>query len=103
MFDFKTLAATAARRCSALVSAILERRLILPLLYADDRMLRDIGLSRADVVESLSSPLRANPSQLLIERINGRREAASARRKAAIAANTAALPPATRQAQPLAA
>ena len=103
MFDFKTLGAAAGRRCSALVSAILARRLILPLLYAEERMLRDIGLSRVDVVESLASPLRADPSQLLIERINERHEAAAARRTAAIAANDAESPPAAPQTQSLAA
>jgi hypothetical protein len=45
-----------------------------PLLYANERVLRDIGLSRADIVDSLSGPLCADPSQLLIARINTRRE-----------------------------
>jgi len=50
-------------------------------------MLRDIGLTRADVVDCLSSPLEADPSRLLIARINERRRDAGAARKAAIAAN----------------
>jgi hypothetical protein len=103
MFDFRTAVAAAGRRCSAVVSAILARRLILPLLYANERMLRDIGLSRVDVVESLSGPLCADPSQLLIERINKKRAVAEARRKTAFAANGEESPPPVPQTHSLAA
>jgi len=103
MFDFRTAVAAAGRRGSAVVSAIMARRLILPLLYANERMLRDIGLTRVDVVESLSGSLCADPSQLLIERINKRRAVPDAHRNTAIAANDAESPPAVSQTQSLAA
>ena len=105
MFDFKTAAAAAGGRCSAVLSAILARQVVMPLLYADERMLRDIGLSRADIVESLSEPLCADPSQLLIARINEKRKSAvaSAQRKAVIAANDSAPLPAVPQPRPKAA
>jgi hypothetical protein len=74
MFDFKTAAAAAGGRLSAAVSAILARRVVMPLLYADERMLRDIGLSRADIIDSLAEPLGTDPSQLLIARINKKRK-----------------------------
>ena len=98
MFDFLRMAASAFGRClSSLATAILARRAITPLLYANERMLRDIGLSHDDILDCLSGPLCADPSQLLIARINERREAvrdapASVRllqHRAAIAANDA--------------
>ena len=98
MRDFvRTAALGAGRFLSSLATAILARRAITPLLYANERMLRDIGLSHSDILDSLSGPLGSDPSQLLIARINERREAvrdapASVRlleRKAAAAANNA--------------
>ena len=103
MFDFRTAVAAAGRRGSAVFSAIMARRLILPLLYANERMLRDIGLTRVDVVESLSGSLCADPSQLLIERINRRRAGSDTHRRTAVAANEAESPPAVPQTQSLAA
>jgi hypothetical protein len=96
MFDFvRTAALAAGRFVSRSFTAILARRAVTPLLYANERMLRDIGLSHDDILDCLSGPLCADPSQLLIARINERREAirgapASVRllhRKAAMAAN----------------
>jgi len=72
MFGFKTAALAAGRRFSRLFSAFFGRRVIVPLLYANERMLRDVGLSRADIVDCLSGSLCAAPSRLLIERINAR-------------------------------
>jgi uncharacterized protein YjiS (DUF1127 family) len=80
MFDFKRAVETAAQGFSRLFAAYLARRAVMPLLYANDRMLRDIGLSRADVVESLSGSLSADPSRLLMARINARAEAARVRK-----------------------
>ena len=59
----------------AYVSAVV-RKSIRPLLSVDERLLRDIGLTRADVVDCLSSPLADDPSDLLIAR---RRERAATR------------------------
>lgn len=89
MFDFKTAAAAAGGRCSAVLSALLARQVVMPLLYANERMLRDIGLSRADIADSLSGPLNSDPSQLLIAKINEKRRSTDtgASRQAAVAAN----------------
>jgi len=43
-----------------------SRREVIGLLEADDRMLADIGLSRGDVVGSLSAPVDVDPSHHLI-------------------------------------
>jgi uncharacterized protein YjiS (DUF1127 family) len=78
MFEFKRAARALGRGFSKIFSAYLSRRAIAPLLYANERMLSDIGLSRHDIVDSLSGPLCADPSQLLIARIDERRTAARA-------------------------
>ena len=74
MFTFKAAAGAVERRISVFFTGILARRAIAPLLYANDRMLRDIGLSHADIVDSLSGQICVDPSKLLIARINERRE-----------------------------
>jgi len=87
----------ALRQLSGWFLAVLARRAITPLLYANERMLRDIGLNHDDIVDCLAAPHCADPSQILIARIYERREAirdaeASVRllqRKAGIAANDA--------------
>jgi len=43
-----------------------NRRQVANLLEADDRMLRDIGLTRGDVVGALAGPHDADPSHHLI-------------------------------------
>lgn len=43
------------------------------LLRFDDRMLADIGLTRRDVREALSEPVWRDPTDLLAERVAGRR------------------------------
>ena len=62
MFDIASLAASvgtrvALARIALARSAAMTRRAIVPLRYTDERLLRDIGLSRADVVDGLSSPV----------------------------------------------
>jgi hypothetical protein len=63
------------RRLAAWFLAVLARRAITPLLYANERMLRDIGLNHDDIVDCLAAPHCADPSQILIARIYERREA----------------------------
>jgi uncharacterized protein YjiS (DUF1127 family) len=96
MFDFKRAVEAAAHGFSRLFTAYLARRAVMPLLYANERVLRDIGLSRADVVDCLSGSLAADPSRLLMTRINARAEATrtpqgtpSARPKVSVSANDA--------------
>jgi hypothetical protein len=45
--------------------AAAARRAIRPLLAVEERFLRDIGITRADVIDCLSSPLADDPSELL--------------------------------------
>lgn len=55
------------------LKAYRARRALVPLLYLDERMLRDIGLSRSDVVDCLSSPFAGDPASFLDERRKSRR------------------------------
>jgi uncharacterized protein YjiS (DUF1127 family) len=57
MFDIARLAASVKARVGWARSGAMTRRAIVPLRYTDERLLRDIGLSRADVIDDLSSPL----------------------------------------------
>ena len=52
-----------------------NRRQILRLAGADDRLLEDIGLTRADIDWALMQPLHVDPSELLSERVKCRRAA----------------------------
>ena len=57
MFDIASLAATVGARIASARGAAMTRRAIVPPRYTDERLLRDIGLSRADVIDGLSSPV----------------------------------------------
>jgi uncharacterized protein YjiS (DUF1127 family) len=54
------------RPFAGLVKALRHRREIKHLAEFDDRMLRDIGLTRSDVSSALSEPLLRNPSWVLV-------------------------------------
>lgn len=51
---------------SRLWQALVNRRQVVSLLEADDRMLKDIGLTRQDVAGALSAPIDHDPSQYLL-------------------------------------
>ncbi|MBB4040130.1 uncharacterized protein YjiS (DUF1127 family) [Microvirga flocculans] len=51
-----------------LAKALRHRREIKHLAEFDDRMLKDIGLTRSDVYSALSEPLVRNPSWVLVRR-----------------------------------
>jgi uncharacterized protein YjiS (DUF1127 family) len=53
----------------ALTKALKHRREVLNLAELDDRMLRDIGLTRADVSSALAEPLTCNPSWMLVRQV----------------------------------
>jgi uncharacterized protein YjiS (DUF1127 family) len=55
-----------ARSLVALTKALRHRREIKNLAEFDDRMLKDIGLTRSDVSSALSEPLTRNPSWVLV-------------------------------------
>ncbi|MBM6578918.1 DUF1127 domain-containing protein [Microvirga sp. BT689] len=54
------------RSLTNLVKALRHRREIKHLAEFDDRMLKDIGLTRNDVSSALSEPLTHNPSWVLV-------------------------------------
>lgn len=63
---------TAARTLGRLVKVLNNRREVNSLREVDDRILKDIGLTRADVEGAMSVPLYQDPSSLLIEQAAGR-------------------------------
>ena len=71
----------------AVVRAWRNRRPVMQMLELDDRMLRDIGLTRGDVTSALASPMATDPSSRLrvmaVERRAGNRAQAYERLAAA--------------------
>jgi uncharacterized protein YjiS (DUF1127 family) len=72
---FASLAAVAVRAVRPLVDAWHQRRDLAQLAAMDDRMLRDIGLTRADVSDALSQPMWRDATLVLIRRRGERRAA----------------------------
>ncbi|WP_291867195.1 hypothetical protein [Bradyrhizobium sp.] len=68
----RNLAAGMVGRGIALLASLLMRSAIKPLLQVDERSLLAVGLSRADVVDSLATPFATDPTELLASRA-GRR------------------------------
>jgi uncharacterized protein YjiS (DUF1127 family) len=60
-------------RLLRLAAAFRHRHDATVLMRFDDRMLADIGLTRRDVREALSEPVWRDPTDLLAERVAGRR------------------------------
>jgi len=58
--------------------ALRNRRQVVRLCEFDDRMLKDIGLTRSEVHGALAAPLRTDPSTLLLVRRVERRARARA-------------------------
>lgn len=61
-------AADVANQGIALIASLLMRSAIKPLLEIDEELLRAVGLSHADVVECLSTPLTTDPTEFLAAR-----------------------------------
>jgi hypothetical protein len=76
MFKFANPAGAAVQYLYSVFIAASARKSIRPLLKVDERLLRDIGLTRADVIDCLTNPMNEDPSELLISR---RRERAASR------------------------
>jgi len=64
----KNWAASAANQGVAMVASLLMRSAIKPLLEVDERSLFAVGLSRADVVDCLSTPFTTDPTEFLTSR-----------------------------------
>ena len=68
-----------ARRVSAIGRALSGRRVLRELASFDDRMLRDIGLSRSDLRSAAAEPLYRDPTALLAGRVDESRVGGTAR------------------------
>ena len=66
-------AAHMASRATTVMRALRHRSEIRQLCAWDDSMLKDIGLTRSDVVGALSEPLFCDPSAALAARLGRRR------------------------------
>jgi uncharacterized protein YjiS (DUF1127 family) len=63
-----------ARRVGAIGRALAGRRVLRELASFDDRMLRDIGLSRSDLRSAAAEPLYRDPTALLAGRVDESRD-----------------------------
>jgi uncharacterized protein YjiS (DUF1127 family) len=72
---FANLAAVVARFVRPVVGAWHHRHDAALLASMDDRMLRDIGLTRADVSDALSQPIWRDPTLVLVRRRGERKSA----------------------------
>ena len=61
-------ATNVANQGIALIASLLMRSAIKPLLEVDERSLLAVGLSRADLIECLSTPFTTDPTELLASR-----------------------------------
>jgi len=85
-----TLAGRAKRGMKQFAERIRNRRDVMQLAAFDDRMLRDIGLTRNDVLDAFAEPLWRDPTDILAQRAAERRVS---RRRPALDCVTAIRPP----------
>jgi uncharacterized protein YjiS (DUF1127 family) len=81
-----------ARAIVAFARTLANRGDVRTLLEMDDRCLKDIGLTRGDVIGALAEPLATDPSRILLVRSLERR----ARQRPVVIARTASGVPAWR-------
>lgn len=65
----------AVRWCVAVGEALERRRVMAQLAGLEDHMLKDIGITRADVRDAASEPFGTDPTRLLVLRSTERRAA----------------------------
>ncbi len=80
MLRLRNLAAAAMARLVAVRTARKNRRSVTRLLYWNDHMLRDIGLTRADLHSALAARFLDDPSERLAS-LQGESRAADRRRR----------------------
>ena len=66
-------AANVANHGIALFASMLFRSAIRPLLEVDERALLTVGLTRADLIECLSTPFTRDPTEMLASRAEAAR------------------------------
>jgi uncharacterized protein YjiS (DUF1127 family) len=71
MLEFVGWAATAGRYIASVWRAAVERKARNMFLHMDERLLRDVGLTREDVADSFATQME--PFEFLMARRNGRR------------------------------
>lgn len=59
------------RGIEGIARAFAGRRMLNELARADDRMLRDIGLTRSDLRDAAAAPLYRDPTEVLAGRVEG--------------------------------
>lgn len=69
------------KAAGALGRNLAHRRAMAQLTGLDDRMLRDIGLTRADLRDATAAPLFADPTRVLVLRATERRTGARLARR----------------------
>ena len=67
------LARRSVQPVASVLRALSHRVEVRRLASMDDRMLRDIGLTRTDIDGALSEPLLRDPSMVLVRSVEGRR------------------------------
>jgi uncharacterized protein YjiS (DUF1127 family) len=89
---FNAVGGVVAVRVSRVARALKNRRDAQILAGLDDRMLKDIGLTRSDVRDAYAEPLWRDPTSVLVERA-GERRAHGRRRAFGLTAQVTAAPP----------
>lgn len=72
---FNQRAGSILERSKAVIQAQRHRSAVNQLAHLDDYILRDIGLTRSDVIAALEQPIAADPSLDLTKRRTARRQA----------------------------
>jgi uncharacterized protein YjiS (DUF1127 family) len=75
-------AAPVMARLRRLATAFRHRHDAAVLMGLDDRMLADIGLTRREVRQAFDEPVWRDPTELLVDRVAGRRSARLVKRRA---------------------
>jgi uncharacterized protein YjiS (DUF1127 family) len=70
--------AEVGERLGALAMVLAHRRAAVTLAELDPHLLRDIGLTRSDVIEAIERPMREDPTAHLADLVRERRSSRSA-------------------------